>query len=854
MNLLPRVALVCVLFVLITKSFGQSSQESNLVYVDKKGVLRYTRDNKEASFFGVNYTVPFAYSYRAHKALNVDLEKAIQQDVYQMARLGLDAFRVHVWDTEISDSAGNLLENEHLRLFDFLLSELKKRNIKTIITPIAFWGNGYPERDEATPGFSRKYGKGKATTNDTAIAAQENYLKQLFRHVNPYTHLTYVSDADIIAVELNNEPSHSGPKQGVTNYINRLVAAIKTVGWTKPLYYNIAQNPFYADAVAKANVDGMSFQWYPTGLVANREQKGNLLPNVDHYTIPYDTIPEYRTKSKMVYEFDAADVLQSCMYPAMARSFREAGFQWATQFAYDPTALAYANTEYQTHYLNLLYTPSKAISLLIASKAFHKLPRLKSFGSYPADSSFDVFRVSYKNSLSEMNSEEEFYYSNNTDTKPVDPSKLEHIAGVGSSAVIQYEGSGAYFLDKMRNGFWRLEVMPDAIHIRDPFERASPKKEVARLEWRGNSMHIHLPDLMSFSIKGINDGNKFYATASGSFQIEPGTYLLKENNVPVPNIDLATMKEFACTKPLFTEPFLRHEPFKEVSAGKSFTVVATIVGLDSGKATLQINKPGGSFGSTREIPMVRRSLSNYSAEVPTDFVSTGLLTYRIIFQKANEFTVFPNNHTGNPNAWDNLDNDNWKTFVVSDKAKLEIFNSTIDQSIRTYPVFSRGFQTSYPTGIEPGQLILRLSATGVSPKHPIGFACYVADKMKGRQAELDSFEKLVIRVRNIESEPVKAKITLVNKNAFAFSSFITLTNSFRDIELPLDKLLADSLMLLPRPYPEFMPVWFKAQDSSSFKLSDIEQIQLTVGSDFTVGEVKKPCTIEVSSIWLEKKK
>ncbi|MGZ3924876.1 MAG: membrane or secreted protein, partial [Flavisolibacter sp.] len=538
---------------------------------------------------------------------------------------------------------------------------------------------------------------------------------------------------------------------------------------------------------------------------------------------------------------------------AMARSFREAGFQWATQFAYDPTALAYANTEYQTHYLNLLYTPSKAISLLIASKAFHKLPRLKSFGSYPADSSFDVFRVSYKNSLSEMNTAEEFYYSNNTDTKPVDPSKLEHIAGVGSSAVIQYEGSGAYFLDKIARGVWRLEVMPDAILIRDPFERASPKKEVARLEWRGNSMHIHLPDLMSFSIMGINDGNKFSATASGSFQIEPGTYLLKENNVPVPNIDLATMKEFAGTKPLFTEPFLRHEPFKEVSAGKSFTVVATIVGLDSGKATLQINKPGGSFGSTREIPMVRR-LSNYSAEVPTDFVSTGLLTYRIILQKANEFTVFPNNHTGNPNAWDNLDNDNWKTFVVSDKAKLEIFNSTIDQSIRTYPVFSRGFQTSYPTGIEPGQLILRLSATGVSPKHPIGFACYVADKMKGRQAELDSFEKLVIRVRNIESEPVKAKITLVNKDAFAFSSFITLTNSFRDIELPLDKLLADSLMLLPRPYPEFMPLWFKAQGSSSFKLSDIEQIQLTVGSDFTVDEVKKPCTIEVSSIWLEKKK
>jgi len=50
----------------------------------------------------------------------------------------------------------------------------------------------------------------------------------------------------------------------------------------------------------------------------------------------------------MVYEFDAADVLQSCMYPAVARSYKLAGFQWVTQFAYDPLATAYGNTEYQT--------------------------------------------------------------------------------------------------------------------------------------------------------------------------------------------------------------------------------------------------------------------------------------------------------------------------------------------------------------------------------------------------------------------------------------------------------------------------------------------------------------------------
>ena len=160
------------------------------VYVDKEGVLRWTADNKAASFFGFNYTVPFAYGYRSHKALGVDPETAIRQDVYHMARLGFNAFRVHVWDTEITDSAGNLLQNEHLRLFDFLLAELKKRNIKILITPIAYWGSGYPEPDVKTAGFSSTWSKRQALVNDTAIAAQENYLKQFFRHVNPYTKTT----------------------------------------------------------------------------------------------------------------------------------------------------------------------------------------------------------------------------------------------------------------------------------------------------------------------------------------------------------------------------------------------------------------------------------------------------------------------------------------------------------------------------------------------------------------------------------------------------------------------------------------------------------------------------------------
>ena len=863
-----RVTFSIVTFVLIfsisNKLHAQkSSKSNNLVYVDKQGVLRFTKNNAEASFFGVNYTAPFAYSYRAHKALKVDLERAIQQDVYHMARLGIDAFRVHVWDTEITDTVGNLIQNDHLRLFDFLLGELKKRNIRAIITPIAFGGNGYPERDEMTPGFARKYGKGRAALNDTAIVAQENYLQQFFKHVNPYTGLTYVADPNVIAVELNNEPSHSGPKAGVTVFINRLATAVRSVGFTKPLYYNISQSPYYADAVAKADIDGVSFQWYPTGLVANQEVHGNFLPNVDRYIIPFDTIFEYRTKSKMVYEFDAADVLQSCIYPAIAKSFRQAGFQWATQFAYDPMALAYANTEYQTHYLNLAYTPSKAISLLIASEVFHKVPRLKNYGNYPADSVFDAFRVSYKDDLSEMSTEQKFYYSNTTLTKPVNSNKLTAIAGVGSSPIVHYDGGGAYFLDKVEDGVWRLEVMPDAIHIRDPFERASPQKEVTRIQWQRNLMQLMLPDLGSgFSIKGLNEGNGSSDTVNGdSFQIQPGTYLLtnaaKSSLTTKIGIGVIGLNEFAAPKPQSSDMFLRHEPYAEVSSGKPFTIRAKIVGIDTGNASLQISRLGGNGAGSgfRNIPMVRKAASEYEAQIPADMVTPGVLNYKIVLQKGNEFAVFPGNIKGNPYAWDNYYNETWKTVVASENGKLEIFNPSIDRSANVYPVFRRSFQTAYITGEESGRLIFRLASTELSGDHIIGFQHFFGNKLPGRIGEAGSLNRLFIRARTAETQPVKAKVTLTDKNAISVASYIALTNTFQDIEVPLNNVTPDSLLLMPRPYPGFLPLWFKGSETSTaFRLADAEKIQVTIGSEVPSSQFNKPYSLEVQAIWFQKSK
>jgi len=573
MKLNKLISIVLLMFSIITMAQTKSN-----VTVDNNGIMRWP-DKSEVKGFGVNYTVPFAHGYRFAKRMGIDPKTAIKNDVYHFSRLGFDLYRVHVWDTEISDTLGNLIENEHLDAFDFLLKELKDKGFHMVITPIAFWGNGWPERDEATPGFSNKYGKDKCLTNPDAIKAQYNYLAQFLNHVNPYTGIAYKNDPAIIAFEVSNEPHHKGEAKEVTKFIKGMVDAIQKTGNKKPVFYNISHAVHFAEAYFQAGIQGGTFQWYPTGLGYQHELSGNLLPNVNDYNIPFDeTIKKYHG-AKLVYEFDAPDVAKSYMYPVMARSFREAGIQIATQFAYDPTYSAYANTEYNTHYMNLAYTPQKALSLMISSEVFHQIPMYKNQGAYPQNLSFGNFRVDYQANLAEYNSDNKFIYTNHTVAKPLDENKLNLIAGFGNSVLVQYDGLGAYFLDKIDDGIWRLEVMPDAVAVDNPFGRNSPKKTVTVINWKAHKMHIQLKNLGSeFDLEAINIGNIYISKVQdASILIQPGTYILSKKGSskkwsPDDIWGYNKLNDFYAPPTTVTKTWFRHEPELEVSEHTPLTL------------------------------------------------------------------------------------------------------------------------------------------------------------------------------------------------------------------------------------------------------------------------------------------
>lgn len=861
MPIRPLFLLLCSAFFLAISHQPAAAQKagpepSGDVFVDKSGVLRWQNSQQEVALFGVNYTTPFAYSYRAHQKLGVNPEQAIRQDVYHLARLGVDAFRVHVWDVEITDTTGNLLENEHLRLLDFLVNELKQRGIKIILTPIAYWNNGYPEKDTGT-GFSSIYSKGEAYTNPRAIAAQERYLTQFLNHRNPYTKNLNRDDQDILAFEVCNEPRYHKPEAQVTSFADRMAGAIRATGCRKPVFYNVSENPDVYQAILNAKVDGLTYQWYPQGLVSNHTLRGNFLPYVDQYPIPYRSDARFTSKAKMVYEFESADIIQPVMYPFMARSFREAGFQWATQFAYDPLALAYANTEYQTHYLNLAYTPAKALSLLIAGKVFRNVKRGQSFGRYPQDSVFNAFHVSYRQQLSEMNTPEEFYYTANTSTAPKQPTKLQHLAGVGSSKVVSYGGTGAYFLDKLAPGVWRLEVLPDAVAIRDPFEKASLSKPVTQILWNAQPLQVSLSDLgRSFAVKGLNEGNTAQAQAAdGRTTVRPGVYLLAAAGKATAAFTAQTvfnhikLGEFVAPAPTNLGPQVRHTPAIQTTAGQPLRIKATMTSLLPGDSVFLVAQH--YYGRTRTVPMQATTYATVEARVPDELLYEGELRYWLVLKKGAKALTFPGSFAGQPSDWDYTHAEHYAVPIMAANAPLTLYQASRDQD----QIEARGLAstawTDYVT-LPAGPLALRLVQGPAKADQPAAtgpaatLRAFFGDKLVGRPEDLGRFTEVVVRARS--SQPsAQLKVTLTTKDAVSYSAALPLGAQVQDVHLPLSAFQPDALLLVPRPYPGFGAWQYQPAKAAGLKLADAEVLQIVWEAAAATGS---PLNVDIESVTL----
>lgn len=504
-----RIKLLTV-FLFVTFSFVAAQEK---VYLDKQGVVRWMVSKEEVKLFGANYCLPSACDYRAASYVDADRREMIREDLDHFKRMGFDGLRLCFWgDRQNSDALGNLVENDHLDLFDRLVAEATERNIYMLLSPIVTYDSQWPEMSDTTnTGFILKHEKGRFVHDRSAIRAQKNYLCQLLNHMNPYTHRLVKDEPNILFLELVNEPvQFPDDLQGMEKYINELCEAVKSIGCKKLLFYNVSQDFRVSKVIHDSHVDGSTSAWYPTGLDNGHRVKGNGLLWVDRYEQLHNKWLE--GKAKLIYEFDTPDKTSGYMYPAMVREFRHGGIQFATLFSYDMLRTAPRNIGWRTEYFNMVYTPHKAVSAMIAAEAMRRLPMGKGYGYYPKNNSFGDFKVNFEEKLSLLNADTTFYYSNTCKELPKCVQKLRHIAGVGSSPIVNYTGNGIYFLDKINSGLWTLEVYPDIDEVTDPFaEAAFSVSVVAKSSCRKQKFTFHL--------SGLN----------GGLAVSPGKYLLSQD-------------------------------------------------------------------------------------------------------------------------------------------------------------------------------------------------------------------------------------------------------------------------------------------------------------------------------------
>jgi len=835
-----------ILAAVFINSAAYSQKYTDPVRIDKNGRMLWKNSNQEAFFWGVNYTTPFAHAYRQIARLGEDREKVIDADTYHLSRLGVNAYRIHVWDCEISDSIGNLLENEHLKLLDYLIYRFQQRGVYIFLTPIAYWGNGYPEPEEKLPGFSGKYNKGNVYILPEAIAAQERYLKQFVNHVNPYTGKAYKNDPMIVGFEVCNEPGHSKAAE-TTEFVKKMIAAIKSTGCKKPVFYNVTQSVNLLEDFIKGGTDGVTFQWYPTGLVAGHEQQGNFLHHVDNYDMPFKNEKYFANQARLVYEFDAADIGRSYMYPPIALSFKEAGMQWVTMFAYDPIALASCNTEYQTHFLNLVYAPQKALGFKIAGELFRnpQFNRDRENEKKPFD--MKGLKISYTDDLSELSTNELFYYTNNTTTKPENPASLKSIAGYGTSSIVTYKGYGAYFLDKISDGVWRLEVMPDAVWVRDPFSRATPKIENVIIKWNKTEMGVNLPDLgKSFSVTGINDGNSYSsAAAEGKFAITPGAYILSTKQVTEETkkakIGVNVANEFYAPKETNQNFYFLHHAPEQVSEGQPVEVTVKIVSPVSPikKLTLQPSGGGGRRGFGRFRPVIinmeRVDEYLYKAILPDSVVKTGKLTYTIIAESTSgKVTVYPGGVEGPATSWEYYNPETYSIKVLPAASEVQLFNAESSDQALTFSG-NQGYRGSLVLSGVTGESMLKFApgrsdfGSGRPNTSGVIYAMqnYIGNITSGISKYADKYTQILIHGK-ASDKPVRIEVSLINKdgNAYTVKTYLSADQDVQVINLK--DLLEGRMFLLPRPCPGFLPFWYTAKNKKPFSLSEIERIQLLV--------------------------
>jgi hypothetical protein len=532
------------------------------------------------------------------------------------------------------------------------------------------------------------------------------------------------------------------------------------------------------------------------------------------------------------------------MYPAMVRAYRAGGVQFASMFAYDQLETAPFNLGWQTHFLNLVHSPRKAVSAVIAAEAMRRLPRFQFYGRYPDDTRFGDFRVNYENDLSELIAADAYMNAGPTQTPPRDPKSLNRIVGYGSSPVVAYEGTGAYFLDKVRDGVWRLEVYPDEILVRDPFEQPRPDKIVSRLVYRTWPMQVNLPDLGDhFTATPVTVPQDAQATprqaGKASVAVEPGIWMLSAQS----HIDKASLPEqiarvgfdeFHVNAPVNYPDLVLSLVPKTFEAGTPIEIRARVASMVLPDETKLWMRPLGSRNFGAAIAMHRVQGNDYAADA--GMLVPGLYEYAISTTTGGHSTTFPGTAPRQPDEWPFLADTGWSFQVTSPRAPLRLFNPKEDVAqlsfVRPHEVVRNGLFRIVPGG-DGGEFALDFGVPDLGADTPDLYAAalYVGDTIEARKADAGEATALSLIFKGHAKHALE--VALIEKDGAAWHATIPADGSWQHASVPLRNLKLARSLLIPTPFPGLWDYWraipqHRGGTGDHLHMENVERLELSV--------------------------
>lgn len=183
------------------------------------GVI-YDSTGAKVKLWGVNYYAPFNHNFYNIEELGKDHFAAVDEDIRHFRMMGVDLIRMHLYEREITDRNGNIVENRNLEVFDYLVDQCEKNGIFLMLAPMVWWNTinnqMLQERyyaywyigSQNAFGFSNFYSCDAMLWDPDAIACQQRYMEGLFSRRNTQSGKRLSDYSNVVAFELFNEPRY----------------------------------------------------------------------------------------------------------------------------------------------------------------------------------------------------------------------------------------------------------------------------------------------------------------------------------------------------------------------------------------------------------------------------------------------------------------------------------------------------------------------------------------------------------------------------------------------------------------------------------------------------------------------